>query len=290
MLHEPCRQLDGTGFASGISDCSRLRTVAPFATRLRDLNFVRETMPGSDRDPGSSEPDRRAQAVEAYYVRLLSEVSHDMRAPLGVILGAVGELEAEGMPELDAEQRLLLQLVRRSATRLAHYVANLLELSRLDSGRFCLQSSDVEVNELVRSVIAEVRAIEEGHPVAIEARLPAGELRARLDGTRVSQMLLNLVGHALRFASSRVEVIVSAADQRVRFAITQDSTSLAPEELQRNLDPALRNNGLNVDLGLAFAGAVVQAHGGLIHVEPQRAGGLRVTCELPQGAAPPDAV
>lgn len=241
-------------------------------------------MSGSERDSGDPEAEPAARRIEAYYARLFSEVSHDLRAPLGVILGALGELEGDGMPALDAEQALLLRLVRRSATRLSLLTANLLELSRMDTGRFQLRPTEVEVTALVREAVAQVRAVEEGHPAELSVDVPLGGLSARLDGDRTTRIVTNLVSQALRFARARVEVSVAAGEGGgVHLTVGHDGTGLTPEDVQEALDPLDRTVPARAagDLALSLAGALVRAHGGQVRAEARPGGGVRVVCTLP---------
>lgn len=228
------------------------------------------------------------ERLEEYYTTLLSHVAHDLRAPLGVILGALGELEGEAEDLTSAESIVMLRLMGRGARRLSHYTDNLLELARLDTGRFRLQPSASDVAELVRQAVARIEGIEGEHALELVLDIPEEGVSAHLDAARTALLITNLLGQALRFASRRVELTLSPRDDRVVVEVTDDGTSRTPEEVASAIEPGWGFGSDGADLGLALVGAVARVQGGSCRVAGGPGGGLRLTVELPrqvQGSA-----
>jgi signal transduction histidine kinase len=227
----------------------------------------------------------RLADMEAYYKALFATVSHDVRAPLGVILGALGELGPAASS--DPDSALLLRLVHRSAARLAHYTANILELSRMDSGRFALRMEAASLREVVQRGIEAARRVEEGSAVEIEADLPVDAVEGMVDAARVQQIVANLVLRAHGRARGRVAVRLHVAEGAACIEVTDDGRSEPTDSLPALFDvrQALgdaRASGLELPLAARLA----EAHGGRAWAEkvagPEGgAAGLRCVVELP---------
>ncbi|MFW6050578.1 MAG: sensor histidine kinase [Myxococcota bacterium] len=242
-------------------------------------------MDAGDREAARHELERRLDELEGYYAELFSEVSHDLRAPLGVILGALGELEGEGMPPLDAEQRMLLRLVRRSAIRLSHHATDLLELSRIDANRLQLRPGRVDLVELLGEAVEHARTVEEGVSAEVAVEAPAGPAPLRADGARVTHALSNLVVRALRAARQRVTVRLFERGEGFRVEVCDDGAAVGGEELDGLLEHARRPTGElgRRHLGLVVAGELARALGGEARAERAgEGGGMRTWIELPR--------
>jgi signal transduction histidine kinase len=243
---------------------------------------------GTHRDPSpeAEEPARgRLEEVERYYKSLFSMVSHDIRAPLGVILGALGEMPPES--ETDPERAVLLRLVHRSAARLSHYAANILELSRLDAGRFHLRPVPVCVHALARQALDETRMVEAGASIDIVEHLAPAPLDAYLDPDRFRQIITNLLANAHRQARRVVTLGLQVEGDRVRLEVTGDGRVLPSEDLSALFDQArVVGDGRASGLELVLASRLVAEHGGTLRAESMgEAGGgagIRFVVELPQ--------
>lgn len=230
------------------------------------------------------EADSRVRDLMGFYTELFSEVSHDLRGPVGVILGALGELQGEQMPPLDEEQRMLVGLVRRSATRLSHYATNLLELSRMDAGRFELHPQSQDFAAAVRGAIRYAEEVEHGHAVRVSVEAPSGGSEVHLDAERLHQLVANLVTRGLRSARRGVTVSVANGEGGVRMAVVDDGATPPAEVRDRLFElprrPVGERGRRNIDL--AVAGQLVRMQGGTIRAEEAEPSGLRIVVELPR--------
>jgi len=203
------------------------------------------------------------------HIETLSVISHDIRAPLGVILGAVTELMSPQVGPLNDEQRALVVLVRRSSEKLARLANNVMFLNRMESQRIDLARQNVDVSILVkRSIEAFERSGELGK-IGISPTFPATPAIANVDAERAGQVLANVFANALRFARRDVRVIVGEDAGGVAVVVEDDGPGIAAAALPGLFDRAQRapDAPLGNGLGLRVAKGILDAHGGAIRAE-----------------------
>jgi two-component system sensor histidine kinase KdpD len=214
---------------------------------------------------------------------LLSSISHDLRTPLAAILGAATSLQRFG-DDFDAGTRNdLAATIAEEAARLEAFVANLLQMSRLQSGAVPLARSPFSLAEAAQATVAR-RVRGRGTPVAVEAE--AGLPEAMGDPTLFDQALGNVVENALRYAG----------DGPIRIGLTQDAESLRidvedrgpgvpPEDVERIFEKFYRSTAAEkvggTGLGLAITRGLMEGMGGTAAARLRTGGGLAVTLRLP---------
>ncbi len=209
--------------------------------------------------------DRSSQA----HSETLSVNSHDIRAPLGVILGAVTELMSPQVGPLNDEQRALVGLVRRSSEKLARLANNVMFLQRMESQRVELARQSVDVRILVqRSIEAFGRSGELGK-IGITPALPVAPAPVYVDAERATQVLANVLANALRFARREVRARLEEDPSGVALVIEDDGPGVSAPMLPALFDPTKRapNAPAVTGLGLRVAKAILDAHGGAIRAE-----------------------
>jgi K+-sensing histidine kinase KdpD len=217
---------------------------------------------------------------------LLGAVSHDLRTPLASIIASAGSLRQHDVVWTDAEQESFLSDIEGEARRLARIVANLLDLSRMESGTLRPERGWYDVAALVDDVLGRLRAATRDHPVRV--RVSDDMPPVPLDYVEVDQVLSNLVENAVRHTPGGTEIWITVERSEGEAVITvSDSGPGIPEaELPRLFDPfvraARRKGGPGgVGLGLAIARGLVEAHGGRITAENRAGGGATFRFTLP---------
>jgi signal transduction histidine kinase len=188
-----------------------------------------------------------------------------------------------------------LRTMLAQVERLGRLVAQLLDLSRLESGAVPLQREDFEVAPVLEEVaaLARLHAEAEGSGVQVTVRVEGRSPIVDGDAERVHQVVANLVENAVRCspAGGTVELTASAASRAVTIAVCDEGPGISPDKVDRvferfyRADPARSSTSGGAGLGLAIARWIVDLHGGQIRPEPVRPHGCRMVVVLPRGTA-----
>ncbi len=238
--------------------------------------------------------EAKAEAVRADRAKgeFLSAMSHDLRTPLNAILGfgQLLELSKLGQPDRDSVEQIL-----RAGRQLLAMIDDILEFTRVDSGRLTLAIEPIVVKEAVREAMDLVRmqAVEGG--VLLE--WPSGAdpgLAVLADRRRLVQVLLNLLVNAVKFSRKGGTVTVAAeplGEERARIIVRDTGIGISPERIPRifepfEADPDGRSGSRSIGLGLAVGSRLVRAMGGSISVESQVGSGTAFSLDLPRADSP----
>lgn len=211
----------------------------------------------------------------------LGMISHDIRAPLGVIMGSLTEFSHE--ESLEDHHRMLLRLMRRSSQRLLGFADKILQLSVIESDDFVPQKMSFDLTALIREVAADLSAHEDTRGIDLAIDAPTA-VEVTADRDRVAQMIAHLLSNAVRHAESKASVRVEKRGDQVRVEVLDDGPGLTAERLERIVEHWSRGDlpdgKRGIGLGLSIVRAVAHAHGGDVAAEnlPDPAGGK------PQGA------
>lgn len=221
---------------------------------------------------------RDLERVDALRGRLVSALAHDVRSPLTAIRGALQVLR--NRTSLDEATRAhLLRLADRQAERLQRLAADLLDLARLDEGKLALTLADVRLLDAVARAADFLDR--EG---ALEVDVPA-ELEVRADRDRLEQVLVNLVGNALKHGMPPIEVRARRRGPDVLLEVRDHGEGIPAEDVPQMFEPfAAGIGGDSVGMGLWIVGALTEAHGGSVRYEDAEDGGARFLVVLPAGS------
>ncbi|WP_437978809.1 AAA family ATPase [Sorangium sp. So ce295] len=236
--------------------------------------------------------ERASQAKSDF----LSSMSHELRTPLNGIMGYCQILERT--PELPQAWREGLHVIQRSSEHLLSLINDLLHLAKIEAGKVDSVLTEFRLPALVRTVVdlCRVRAEARGITFSHELRGPALQA-VRADEKRLMQVLLNLLGNAIKFTerggvSLSVEVLEESvpAGRMVRFRIEDTGPGVAPEHLSRIFEPfeqvgeqSVKSEGTG--LGLAITKKLVQQMGGAVEVQSEVGEGSVFTVTLPLAEA-----
>ncbi len=229
------------------------------------------------------------KSVERLKDEFVSTVSHELRTPLTSIRGALGLMAGGVVGQLPEHATELLGIAQSNTDRLVRLINDILDLDKIDAGRFDLRVGPFSVSELVASVLDQMR------PLASEARVElTTELRGLdeiiADEDRIVQVLTNLLSNAIKFSppDTRVQMKISTLPSgNVRFAISDDGPGISEADKSRlfnrfqQLDAGDRRSKGGTGLGLAISKAIVEQHGGSIGVNSEVGLGSTFWFELP---------
>ncbi|MEW5764434.1 MAG: DUF4118 domain-containing protein [Acidobacteriota bacterium] len=217
---------------------------------------------------------------------LLSSLSHDFRTPLASIVGASSSI-ADG--NLDPEEvRELAQSVYDESLRLSRFVANLLDMTRLQAGSMSLNREPQPVEEVVGAALDRVRTRLEGREIKLD--LPESLPMVSIDARLVEHLFINLLENVVRHApSGPVEIRATASEGWVTVTVADRGPGLPTGEESHVFEKFFRASGHaeGAGLGLAICRAVAEAHGGTIRGINRPGGGAAFVVTLPV-AGPPE--
>ncbi|OHD69603.1 MAG: hypothetical protein A2W19_00940 [Spirochaetes bacterium RBG_16_49_21] len=221
----------------------------------------------------------------------LATTTHELRTPLHGIMGLAENLASGSFGGLNSQQTENLSLIMTSAERLNNLVSSMLDFSKIRAGKVDLLIEELSLPDLITSVISLLKktAEDKGITCTIDcASLP----KIKADRNRVYQVLVNLIGNAIKFTlRGNITVCASLADNdAVRVAISDTGVGIDRESLGRIWkpfvqaeDPDTRSAG-GSGLGLAITKHLVEMHGGRIWAESEKGKGSTFAFELPLNA------
>ncbi|MCF6429719.1 response regulator [Leisingera sp. MMG026] len=237
-----------------------------------------------------------ALAGERAKQNLLTVMSHEMRTPLTGVLGAIDLIEGTGPTP---EQRRYLQAMRVSGGLLLQHVNDVLELSRLEAGAETEKRRIFDLEELISGLIESQQASAKGRGIDLSLHCSLGGKPVVAGRPRaVQQVLLNLIGNALKFTSDgavSVDVMRLPDGETVEFHVADTGQGISPGDLDRifedfiTLDSSYGRGSEGTGLGLAITKRLVQAMGGTIACESELGEGslFTISLALPAAKAPP---
>jgi signal transduction histidine kinase/ActR/RegA family two-component response regulator len=238
----------------------------------------------------------KAAAEQANHAKsvFISQMSHELRTPLNGILGYAQLLRRS--PELNEQQRDGLEIIERSGEHLLTLVNDLLDLAKIEAGRLEFRDESVDLDGLLQHVtdLIRVRADKAGLRFAVD-RPPALPTRIRGDARALRQVLLNLLGNAIKFtdAGGSVGLKIAASGSRWTFEVADSGIGMSADQLQHIFEPFHRVENVarrveGTGLGLAITRRLVEAMAGAIAVdsEPGRGTTFRVELELTPDVRP----
>ncbi|HUS64029.1 MAG TPA: DUF4118 domain-containing protein [Kofleriaceae bacterium] len=221
---------------------------------------------------------------------LLSAVSHDLRTPLAAITGAGTALRGDDAALAPAERAELIDTIVEEAERLERLVANLLDMTRVQSGTLVVKREWVPVDELVGSALARVEARLEGRVVTTD--VPPLPLVA-VDPTLFEHAFVNLLENALKHTprGTPIDIAARRAGDTVEIEVADRGPGLpagAPEALFEKFARGAPATTPGVGLGLPISRGIARAHGGDVVAQRRAGGGASFLVTLPVAAGAPE--
>lgn len=234
--------------------------------------------------------NERLEELDRLKSDFVSNVSHELRTPLTAIKGAVDLVLREVAGPLTEKQTHYLTRVRSNTQHLAGLINDLLDLSKIESGRIEVKSSRVSLGGLVYEVVESLRPVAAEKVIALEAAIPEPSILVWADRDKINQVLMNLIGNAIKFTPAQGRVAVSASrngKESVRVSVSDTGPGIPPDEKEKIFDKFYQiaevggTKPKGTGLGLAICKALVELHGGTIWVDPEPSGGSTFYFTLP---------
>jgi GAF domain-containing protein/anti-sigma regulatory factor (Ser/Thr protein kinase) len=240
-----------------------------------------------------AEKSEQLALASAHKSHFLANMSHELRTPLNAILG-YAELLVDGIyGVLPAKARDVLERVQNNGKHLLALINDVLDLAKIEAGQLTLTLEDYSLPEVVRAVVAATEPLAAAKGLKFVAKVQDGMPLAHGDARRVSQVLLNLVGNAVKF-TDRGEVEINASAEAGQFVLTVRDTGpgIAEADQERifgefqQIDNANTRKQGGTGLGLAISKRMVEMQGGLISVDSVLGRGSAFRVVLPVRVEP----
>jgi signal transduction histidine kinase len=225
--------------------------------------------------------------------RFTADASHELKTPLTVLKAGVER--ALTTPKMPPESLAVLEEAMDEINRMTELVDALLTLARADEGLVRLHQEPVDLRALILETEETGELLAEPAGIAVSADAPVDPVIVPVDGSRIRQLVMNLLTNAVKYtpAGGRVRLWLERDDGRVRFGVSDTGIGIAPGDLPHIFDRFWRADSARtrtgerpgVGLGLAICKWIAEAHGGTIDVQSRPGRGTTFSVTLPTGSA-----
>jgi signal transduction histidine kinase len=231
------------------------------------------------------EAEARGVAQQALTSRdeLMGIVAHDLRSPLGAIAMRAEFLQTASSDPGAREQGGVIDNI---ATRMAHIIKTMLDVTVIETGHLTVHTSPCEVGVFAREAFEIVSTIATSKAIRLDLRVPESEMLVLVDRERIFQVLSNLLENAIKFTprGGQVMLAVERAGDLAAFSVSDTGPGICVEDLPRVFDRFWKSDQRGTKgtgLGLYIAKGIVEAHGGRISVDSQLGSGATFRFTLP---------
>jgi signal transduction histidine kinase len=238
------------------------------------------------------EKGRQLEMASQHKSQFLANMSHELRTPMNAVLG-FAEMLADGLyGDLPQKAKGALERVQANGRHLLGLINDVLDLSKIEAGQLQLALDDYAVGPMVQSVLAATEGLARNKGLKLAATVKDGMPIGYGDERRLTQVLLNLVGNAIKFTDNgEVTIEAKAAGGLFELSVRDTGPGIAPEnqerifeEFQQVDDSTTRQKG-GTGLGLAISKRIVELHGGAMRVASKIGEGSTFFVTLPVRAA-----
>ncbi len=231
----------------------------------------------------------KIQALDKMKSEFVAVVSHEVRTPLTAIKGTLEILGDDGYFDMQEPQKELLDICMTNVERLETLINDILDFSKLESSRLSTHFTEVNVDFVLNSVVVNLGNLAEQKSIQIEAEIEADLPTVEADELRLSQVLTNLLGNAVKFSDHDSIIATSAMrdGEGVRIDIRDSGIGIAQEDVGklftkfRQLDSSSTRTAGGTGLGLAISKGIVEEHGGRIWVQSELGEGSTFSVWIP---------
>ncbi|MFH1198888.1 MAG: ATP-binding protein [Candidatus Omnitrophota bacterium] len=220
----------------------------------------------------------------------ISVVSHELRTPLAIMQEAVSIIFDGAAGPVNDQQKDFLGKTLNNAQRLNNLIEELLDMSRIESGRLKLHFSLVNINDLLMDSAPFFKKTAQDKGITLEYKLPLQEVNMFLDAERSGQIISNLINNAIKFTEpgGRITIELIVLEDKIRVAVIDTGMGIARQDLVKIFDKFVQVSNAEgaerkgVGLGLAIARELAEKHGGEIWAESKLGVGSKFYFTLPR--------
>ncbi|WP_352708758.1 ATP-binding protein [Mesorhizobium sp. M0598] len=234
------------------------------------------------------EKGRELEAASRHKSQFLANMSHELRTPLNSVLGFT-ELLVDGIyGELPDKAKATVARVQANGRHLLGLINDVLDLSKIEAGQLTLALEDYSVGQIVRSTVTAVEPLARSKGLSLAVTVAENLPLGRGDERRLTQVLLNLAGNAVKFTErGAIDILADAVDGHFEIIVRDTGPGIAPtdqalifDEFQQVDNSSTRQKG-GTGLGLAISKRIVEMHGGTIGVESVPGSGSTFRMKIP---------
>ncbi|MBI2366933.1 MAG: PAS domain S-box protein [Deltaproteobacteria bacterium] len=220
--------------------------------------------------------ERRLKELDQMKSEFVSNVSHELRTPLTAIKGSADNMLDGITGPLSERQTRYLGRIKSNADRLGRLITDLLDLSKIEAGKIDLKPARLPVNLLVMEAADVLRAVAAEKLIGLEVARADEPVHVWADRDKVLQILMNLIGNALKFTPPHGKVIIAvdnAGAEWIKLSVADTGPGIPPQEAAKifdkfyQMEQSNRQKTQGTGLGLAISKALVEMHGGKIWIE-----------------------
>jgi len=233
----------------------------------------------------TKEVEKASQAKSEF----LAHMSHELRTPLNVVIG-FSQLMLDNIPgEINEEQRQCLNEILNSGEHLLNLINDVLDLSKIESGKVGLKLADITLTKVIESLTSTVMPMLAPRKQSLDVELEEGLPPIYADKAKLKQVLLNLLSNATKFTpdGGRLKIEAVREGDWCQVSVVDNGTGIKKEDQERifepfsQLDTTPAKESSGTGLGLAIVKKIIEKHGGQVWVESEYEKGSRFTFTLP---------
>ncbi|MDP3920278.1 MAG: ATP-binding protein [Candidatus Omnitrophota bacterium] len=238
----------------------------------------------------------RQKDLEELKEKFVANVSHELRTPLVAIQKSLALIIEEEVGAVNPEQKKFLTIAHRNIDRLSRLINSLLDVSKLEAGKMALRPTKFPVRELLLQTLATMDTWLKDKKIKVETRFSAADLDVEADADRITQIVTNLLGNAVKFTPENGTITVTAeavidaeipGGKAIEVAVCDTGIGIAADDLTKIFDKFVQvglaqPSGVSSSgLGLTITKEIVELHSGKIWAESELNKGSRFAIRLP---------
>jgi signal transduction histidine kinase len=234
------------------------------------------------------EKGQQLELASKYKSQFLASMSHELRTPMNAVLGYTRMLLMNVYGELPEKVKDVHQRIDKSGRHLLGLINDVLDFSKIEAGQLTLTINPYSIKDVIQAVVTGTQSLATEKKLELRITAPGDLPAASGDERRIAQVLLNLVGNAIKFTDAgEVRIHAAATDGALAVSVADTGPGISPADQEhifeefRQAEGSIAQRKGGTGLGLAIAKKIVELHGGKIWVESEVGKGSKFTFTLP---------